>query len=69
MLIIVLLLIYSGIAAENKCGPGWKFESDVCVDINECKQKGIEIDLSDDICEVSTWTTYSKGQEVSKKSS
>ena len=67
MFIIGLLFIYGNIVAENKCGPGWNFESDNCIDVDECKQKGKEIDLSEDICEVSTWTTYSKGQEVSEK--
>lgn len=63
---IGLLFIYGNIVAENKCSPGWNFERDICIDIDECKQKGKEINLSEDICAVSTWTSYSMGQEVSE---
>ena len=65
MFIIGLLSIYERISAETKCDPGWNFENGNCIDVNECKQIGKEINVSENICEVSTWTTYEKGQEVS----
>ena len=65
MLLIGLLLSSSRIALAKNCESGWIFENDVCKDINECKQQGKEIDVSENICGVTTWTTYAKAQEVS----
>ena len=65
MLLIGLLLSSSRIALATDCEPGYNFESHVCQDINECEQQGKEIDVSENICGVTTWTTYTKGQEVS----
>ena len=49
----------------SDCEPGYNFENHVCKDINECEQQRKEIDVSKNICEVTTWTTYTKGQAVS----
>ena len=67
MLLIGLLLSNSRIASAKNCEPGWIFENDVCTDINECEQQGKEIDVSENIRGVTTWTTYAKGQDVSAK--
>ena len=50
--------------AQN-CQSGYELKNGNCRDINECTQAGTEVNINQNICQVTTWTSYEEGQSVS----
>ena len=50
--------------AQN-CQSGYELKNGNCRDINECTQAGTEVNVNQNICRVTTWTSYADGQNVS----
>ena len=49
----------------DTCPDGYEFKNGQCRDINECTQSGITVNVNQNICRVTTWTSYDDGQAVS----